>query len=167
MGSQKVYDFIDDNPMVAMMDVGYTNDPYVMSRNPRMTAINSSVQIDLTGHVCADSIGLKFYSGVGGQVDFVYGASLSAGGKAIIAMPSCTSKGDSKIAPTVLNGAGIVTSRAHIHWVVTEYGAVDLYGKSMQERAKLLISIAHPDHRESLDRAAFERFGPHYRNFEI
>lgn len=167
MGSQKVYDFIDDNPMVAMMDVGYTNDPYVMSRNPRMTAINSAVQIDLTGQVCADSIGLKFYSGVGGQVDFVYGASLSAGGKAIIAMPSCTSKGDSKIAPTVLDGAGIVTSRAHIHWVVTEYGAVDLYGKSMQERAKLLISIAHPDHRESLDRAAFERFGPHYHNFEI
>ena len=167
MGSQKVYDFIDDNPMVAMMDVGYTNDPYVMSRNPRMTAINSAVQIDLTGQVCADSIGLKFYSGVGGQVDFVYGASLSAGGKAIIAMPSCTSKGDSKIAPTVLNGAGIVTSRAHIHWVVTEYGAADLYVKSMQERAKLLISIAHPDHRESLDRAAFERFGPHYRNFEI
>ena len=167
MGSQKVYDFIDDNPMVAMMDVGYTNDPYIMSRNPRLTAINSAVQIDLTGQVCADSIGLKFYSGVGGQVDFVYGASLSQGGKAIIAMPSCTSKGESKIAPTVLEGAGIVTTRAHVHWVVTEYGAVDLYGKSLQERAKLLISIAHPDHRESLDRAAFERFGPHYHNFEI
>ena len=165
MGSQKVYDFIDDNPMVAMMDVGYTNDPYIISRNPKMTAINSAVQIDLTGQVCADSIGTKFYSGTGGQVDFIYGASLSEGGKAIIAMPSCTRHGISKIAPTVMEGAGIVTSRAHVHWVVTEYGAVDLYGRSMQERAKLLIGIAHPDHREELDRAAFERFGPHYHSF--
>lgn len=165
MGSQKVYDFIDDNPMVAMMDVGYTNDPYIISRNPKMTAINSAVQIDLTGQVCADSIGTKFYSGTGGQVDFIYGASLSEGGKAIIAMPSCTRNGISKIAPTVMEGAGIVTSRAHVHWVVTEYGAVDLYGRSMQERAKLLIGIAHPDHREELDRAAFERFGPHYHSF--
>ena len=165
MGSRKVYDFIDDNPMVAMMDVGYTNDPYIISRNPKMTAINSAVQIDLTGQVCADSIGTKFYSGTGGQVDFIYGASLSEGGKAIIAMPSCTRNGISKIAPTVMEGAGIVTSRAHVHWVVTEYGAVDLYGRSMQERAKLLIGIAHPDHREELDRAAFERFGPHYHSF--
>ena len=120
MGSQKVYDFIDDNPMVAMMDVGYTNDPYIISRNPKMTAINSAVQIDLTGQVCADSIGTKFYSGTGGQVDFIYGASLSEGGKAIIAMPSCTRNGISKIAPTVMEGAGIVTSRAHVHWVVTK-----------------------------------------------
>ena len=165
MGSRKVYDFIDDNPMVAMMDVGYTNDPYIISRNPKMTAINSAVQIDLTGQVCADSIGTKFYSGTGGQVDLIYGASLSEGGKAIIAMPSCTRNGISKIAPTVMEGAGIVTSRAHVHWVVTEYGAVDLYGRSMQERAKLLIGIAHPDHREELDRAAFERFGPHYHSF--
>ena len=162
MGSQEVYDFIDDNPMVAMMDVGYTNDPYIIAQNPKMTAINSAVQIDLTGQVCADSIGTKFYSGVGGQCDFVYGASLSQGGKAIIAMPSCTSKGESKIAPTIINGGGVVTTRAHVHYVVTEYGSVDLYGRSMQERAKLLISIAHPDHREALDRAAFERFGPHY-----
>ena len=165
MGSRKVYHFIDDNPMVAMLDVGYTNDPYIISRNPKMTAINSAVQIDLTGQVCADSIGTKFYSGTGGQVDFIYGASLSEGGKAIIAMPSCTRNGISKIAPTVMEGAGIVTSRAHVHWVVTEYGAVDLYGRSMQERAKLLIGIAHPDHREELDRAAFERFGPHYHSF--
>lgn len=165
MGSQRVYDFIDDNPMVAMMDVGYTNDPYVIARNPKMTAINSAVQIDLTGQVCADSIGKKFYSGTGGQVDFIYGASLSEGGKAIIAMPSCTKNGVSKIAPTIMEGAGVVTSRAHVHWVVTEYGAVDLYGRSMEERAKLLISIAHPDHREELDRAAFERFGPHYYSF--
>lgn len=165
MGSQRVYDFIDDNPMVAMMDVGYTNDPYVIARNPKMTAINSAVQIDLTGQVCADSIGKKFYSGTGGQVDFIYGASLSEGGKAIIAMPSCTKNGVSKIAPTIMEGAGVVTSRAHVHWVVTEYGAVDLYGRSMEERAKLLISIAQPDHREELDRAAFERFGPHYYSF--
>ena len=165
MGSQRVYDFIDDNPMVAMMDVGYTNDPYVIARNPKMTAINSAVQIDLTGQVCADSIGKKFYSGTGGQVDFIYGASLSEGGKAIIAMPSCTKNGVSKIAPTIMEGAGVVTSRAHVHWVVTEYGAVDLYGRSMEERAKLLISIAHPDHREELDRASFERFGPHYYSF--
>ena len=165
MGSQRVYDFIDDNPMVAMMDVGYTNDTYVIARNPKMTAINSAVQIDLTGQVCADSIGKKFYSGTGGQVDFIYGASLSEGGKAIIAMPSCTKNGVSKIAPTIMEGAGVVTSRAHVHWVVTEYGAVDLYGRSMEERAKLLISIAQPDHREELDRAAFERFGPHYYSF--
>ena len=164
---QQVYDFIDDNPMVAMMDVGYTNDPYMIARNPKTTAINSALQVDLTGQVCADSLGTKFYSGTGGQVDFVYGASLSEGGKAIIAMPSCTKKGESKIAPTLLQGAGVVTSRAHIHWFVTEYGAVDLYGKSLQERAKLVISVAHPDHREMLDKAAFERFGPHYHHFGI
>lgn len=167
MGSQKVYDFVDDNPMVAMMDVGYTNDPYVIARNPKMTAINSALQIDLTGQVCADSIGTRFYSGVGGQVDFIYGASLSQGGKAIIAMPSSTKKGGSKIAPVILEGGGVVTTRAHVHYVVTEYGAVDLYGKSLQERARLLTSIAHPDHQEALDRAAFERFGPHYHSIKI
>ena len=162
MGSQEVYDFIDDNPMVAMMDVGYTNDPYVIAKNPKVTAINSALQVDLTGQVCADSLGTKFYSGVGGQIDFVYGASMSKGGKAIIAMPSVTNKGVSKIAPVLTSGAGVVTTRNHIHWFVTEYGAVDLYGKSLQERAKAIISIAHPDHQEELDRAAFERFGPHY-----
>ncbi len=162
MGSQKVYDFIDDNPGVLMMDVGYTNDPYIISRNPRVTAINSALQVDLTGQVCADSLGTKFYSGVGGQVDFIYGASLSKGGKAIIAMPSVTNKGVSKIAPVLNPGAGVVTTRAHIHWFVTEYGAVDLYGKSLQERARLITSVAHPDHREELEKAAFDRFGPHY-----
>lgn len=162
MGSQECYDFIDDNPMVAMMDVGYTNDPFVIAKNPKVTAINSALQVDITGQVCADSLGTKFYSGVGGQIDFIYGASLSQGGKAIIAMPSATNKGVSKIAPILTPGAGVVTTRNHIHWFVTEYGAVNLYGKSLQERAKLIISVAHPDAREELDRAAFERFGPHF-----
>lgn len=162
MGSQEVYDFLDDNPGVAMMDVGYTNDPYIIAKNPKVTAINSALQVDITGQVCADSLGTKFYSGVGGQIDFVTGASMSKGGKAIIAMPSATNKGVSKIAPVLNLGAGVVTTRNQIHWFVTEYGAVDLYGKSLQERAKLVISVAHPDHREELDRAAFERFGPHY-----
>ena len=162
MGSQKVYDFIDDNPMVAMMDVGYTNNPFVIAKNPKVTAINSALQVDLTGQVCADSLGTKFYSGVGGQIDFIYGASMSEGGKAIIAMPAVTTKGVSKIAPILTPGAGVVTTRNHIHWFVTEYGAVNLYGKSLQERAKLMISIAHPDAREELDKAAFERFGSHF-----
>ena len=120
------------------------------------------MQVDLTGQVCADSLGRKFYSGVGGQVDFVYGASLSKGGKAIIAMPSITNKGVSKICDTLLPGAGVVTTRNHMHWFVTENGAVDLYGKSLQERARLLISVAHPSAQEELDRAAFERYGSHH-----
>ena len=162
MGSQKVYDFIDNNTQVLMMDVSYTNDPFIIAQNPKVTAINSAIQIDLTGQVCADSIGTKFYSGVGGQIDFVYGASRSKGGKAIIAMPSITDKGISKFASTLIPGAGVVTSRAHMHWLVTEYGAVNLYGKSLQERARLIIGIAHPSQRESLEKAAFERFGPHF-----
>lgn len=162
MGSQRVYDFLDDNPGVLMKDVGYTNDPFIISQNPKVTAINSALQIDLTGQVCADSLGTKFYSGVGGQIDFIYGASRSEGGKAIVAMPSATRKGVSKIVPVLTSGAGVVTTRAHIHWVVTEHGAVNLYGKSLQERARLLISIADPASREELDRAAFDRFGPHH-----
>ncbi|MDR3236825.1 MAG: 4-hydroxybutyrate CoA-transferase [Prevotellaceae bacterium] len=162
MGSQLCYDFIDDNPMVAMMDVAYTNSPFVIAKNPRVTAINSALQVDITGQVCADSLGTTFFSGVGGQIDFIYGASLSEGGKAIIAMPSVTNKGVSKIAPVLNAGAGVVTTRNHIHWFVTEYGATNLYGKTLQERAKLIIGLAHPDHRESLDKAAFERFGSHY-----
>ncbi len=167
MGSQKVYDFIDDNPMVLMQDVGYTNDPFIIAKNPKVTAINSALQVDITGQVCADSIGTKHYSGVGGQIDFIYGASRSEGGKAIIAMPSVTKKGVSKIASTLNLGAGVVTTRNHIHWFVTEHGAVNLYGKSLQERARLIISVAHPDHREELEKAAFERFGPHYHHISL
>ena len=162
MGSKEVYDFIDNNPGVLMKDVAYTNDPFIIAQNPKFCAINSALQIDLTGQVCADSLGTKFYSGVGGQIDFIYGSSLSKGGKAIIAIPSVTNKGISKIANTLTLGAGVVTTRNHVHWVVTEYGAADLYGKSLQERAKALIGIAHPDHREELERAAYERYGAHY-----
>jgi len=162
LGSKRLYDFTHRNGMVGMMDVSYTNDPFVIAQNPKVTAINSALQVDLTGQVCADSLGPKFYSGVGGQIDFVYGASRSKGGKAIIALPSLTDKGESKIAPVLMPGAGVVTTRAHVHWLVTEYGAVNLYGRSLQERARLIIGIAHPDHREALDRAAFERFGSHY-----
>ncbi len=162
LGSKDLYHYSDRNEQVLMKDVGYTNDPFIISRNPKVTAINSALQVDLTGQICADSLGTTFYSGVGGQIDFFYGASRSNGGKAIIAMPSVTDKGISKLAPILLPGAGVVTTRAHMHWLVTEYGAVNLYGRSLQERARLIISIAHPDHRESLDRSAFERFGSHY-----
>ena len=167
LGSQEVYSFIDNNPDVLMRDIEYTNDPWVIRQNPHMKAINSAVEVDLTGQICADSIGTRFFSGTGGQLEFVKGASMSEGGKSITAFASRTAKGVSKIVPTLNAGAGVVTPRADAHWIVTEYGAVDLYGKSCQERAKLLISIAHPDDRESLDKAAFERFGPHYHNFSI
>ena len=124
-----------------------------------MTSINSAIEIDITGQVCADSIGTKIYSGVGGQMDFIRGASLSEGGKAIIAMPSATNKGVSKIVPFLKEGAGVTTTRAHVHYIVTEHGVVNLYGKNLRERAKALISISHPDAREELEKAAFERFG--------
>jgi len=159
MGTQKLYDFMNDNPQLAMLDVQYVNDTAVIRRNPKVTAINSAVEIDLTGQVCADSIGTKMYSGVGGQMDFIRGASFSEGGKPIIALPSQTNKGLSKLVPVLKEGAGVVTTRAHVHYIVTEYGSVDLYGKNLLQRANALISIAHPDHREALDRAAFERFG--------
>lgn len=162
MGTKALYDFIDDNPMVAMMDVAHTNNVHVVRQNDKVTAINSALAIDITGQVCADSIGTKHYSGVGGQIDFIRGAGHSKGGKPIIALPSVTAKGVSKISPTLIPGSGVVSTRSNMHWVVTEYGAVNLYGKTLQERAKLLISIAHPEHREGLDRAAFERFGPHF-----
>jgi acyl-CoA hydrolase len=163
MGSKKLYDFIDDNPGVLMMDVGYTNSIDVIKRNPKVTSINSALQVDITGQVCADSLGTKFYSGVGGQIDFIRGAVHSAGGRPIIAMASCTNKGVSKIVPVLTPGAGVVTTRPSLHWLVTEYGAVNLYGKTLQQRARAIISVAHPQHREALERAAFERFGPHFQ----
>lgn len=162
MGSKELYDFIDDNPGVLMLDVGYTNRVSIIARNPKVTAVNSALQVDITGQVCADSLGTKFYSGVGGQIDFLRGASHSKGGKPIIAMHSITGSGISKIAPILTPGAGVVSTRANIHWLVTEYGAVNLYGRTLQDRAKLITSIAHPDHREELDKAAFERFGSHF-----
>lgn len=159
MGSRKLYDFIDDNPQVAMLDIAYINDTAVIRRNPKVTAINSAIEVDLTGQVCADSIGPRHYSGVGGQMDFIRGASLSEGGKPIIALPSVTSKGESRIVPFLKEGAGVVSTRAHIHHVVTEYGVANLYGKNMAQRAKALIRIAHPQHRESIEKAAIKRFG--------
>lgn len=158
LGSRKLYDFVDDNPGVRMLDIQYVNDTAIIRKQPKMTSINSAIEIDFTGQVCADSIGTRIYSGVGGQMDFIRGASLSPGGKPIIALPSATAKGFSKIVPTLKEGAGVVTTRAHVHYVATENGIVDLYGKTLKERAKLMIGIAHPDHQEALEKAAFERF---------
>jgi acyl-CoA hydrolase len=159
MGSQKIYDFIDDNPFVHFKEASYTNDTAIIRLNPKVTAINSAIEIDITGQVCADTIGQFQFSGVGGQMDFIRGASLSDGGKAIIAMPSVTKKGVSKIVPALHVGAGVTTTRAHVHYIATEYGVVNLFGKNMKQRAQALASIAHPDHRESLEKAAYQRFG--------
>lgn len=158
MGTRRLYDFIDDNPGVVMKEVTYTNDTAIIRRNPKVTAINSAIEVDLTGQICADTIGTYQYSGVGGQMDFVRGASLSEGGKPIIALPSVTKYGDSKIVPFLKEGAGVTTTRAHVHYIVTEYGVAYLYGKNLRQRARALINIAHPDHRESLERQAHERF---------
>ncbi|MBQ4201159.1 MAG: acetyl-CoA hydrolase/transferase family protein [Bacteroidales bacterium] len=162
LGSKEVYSFIDHNPDVLMRHIEYINDVRVISSNRKATAINSAIEVDLTGQICADSIGTRMFSGTGGQLDFVRGATHSEGGKSITAFASRTKKGRSKIVPLIQPGGGIVTPRADAHWIVTEYGSVNLYGKSLQERARLLISIAHPDDRENLERAAFERFGPHF-----
>lgn len=149
-GTQKLYDFVDHNPTVLMNDVAYTNNPAIIAKNSKVIALNSAIQIDLTGQVCADSIGTKMFSGSGGQLDFMLGAIASEGGVPIIAMPSVTAKGVSKIVPTLTPGAGVVTPRTIVHWVITEFGAVNLFGKSLKERARLLISIAHPSVREQL-----------------
>lgn len=150
MGSKRVYDFVHDNPMVAMLDVGYVNDPSIIRRNPKVTAINSAIEIDVTGQVCADSIGTRPYSGVGGQIDFIRGASQSEGGRPIIAMASRTKRGVRKISTVLKPGAGVVTTRAHVRFVVTEYGVAELFGKTLLQRATSLINIAHPDDREQL-----------------
>ena len=159
LGTRKIYDFADNNPYVNCMNIGYVNDVSVILRNPKVVAINSAIEVDITGQVCADSIGTYQYSGIGGQMDFMRGAALSEGGKPIIAMPSVTAKGISRIVPHLKEGAGVVTTRGHIHYVATEYGVVNLYGKNMEQRASLLTGIAHPAHREALERGYHERFG--------
>lgn len=154
MGTKKLYDFVDNNPMVEMYSVDYCNDPYVIAKNPKLISINSALQVDLGGQICADTIGPKQFSGVGGQVDYVRGASRSEGGKSIIALPSTAKKGTvSRIVPQLDPGASVTTSRNDVHYVVTEFGVADLRGKSMRERAKALIEIAHPDFREALSEA--------------
>jgi len=155
MGSKRLYDYVDDNLFIEMRASDYVNDVSVIKQNPRMVAINSAIEVDLTGQVCADSIGAKMYSGVGGQMDFIRAASLSEGGKAIIALPSVTSKGISRIVPSLKPGAGVVTTRSHVHYVVTEYGVANLYGKTIKQRVKALTEIAHPDFRESIERDYF------------
>nr|WP_294895229.1 acetyl-CoA hydrolase/transferase C-terminal domain-containing protein [uncultured Pedobacter sp.] len=159
VGTKKLYDFVNDNPSIRVMNINYVNDTSIIRQNPKVIAINSAIELDLTGQVCADSIGTFQYSGIGGQMDFIRGASLSPGGKPIIALPSVTNKGISRITPFLKQGAGVVTTRGHVHWVVTEYGKVNLFGKSLKQRGKALIEIAHPDHREGLEKAFFERYG--------
>lgn len=159
LGSRRLYDLMDHNREMEFRDVAWTNDPFIISQNPKVVSINSCLEIDLTGQICADSIGTRIFSGVGGQHDFVYGASRSLGGMSVLAMPSVTSKGVGKIKPVLTPGAGVVTTRFQTNFIVTEHGRVDLRGKSLAERAKLLISIAKPADRDDLGRAARERFG--------
>ncbi|PCH53563.1 MAG: 4-hydroxybutyrate CoA-transferase [Flavobacteriaceae bacterium] len=156
MGSKRLYDYVDDNPYIEMRSCDYVNDVHNIRKNPKMVAINSAIQVDLSGQVCADSIGTRLYSGVGGQMDFIRGASLSEGGKAIIAMPSITTKGISRIVPFLNPGAGVVTTRAHVQYIVTEYGVANLYGKTIEQRLAELVKIAHPDHREHIEREYFD-----------
>jgi len=157
-GTRRLFDFVDDNPEIRVMDIEYVNDTSVIRQNPKATAINSAIEIDLTGQVCADSMGTYQYSGIGGQMDFMRGASLSERGLPIIALPSVTSAGVSRIVPFLKEGAGVVTTRGHVHWVVTEYGKVDLFGKNLKQRAQALIQIAHPAHREWLEKAFYQRY---------
>ncbi|RXK53154.1 acetyl-CoA hydrolase/transferase family protein [Oleiharenicola lentus] len=157
-GSQRLFDFVHDNPLVHFYPCDWTNDTSVIRKNPKVVAINSAIQIDLTGQVCADSIGDRIYSGIGGQMDFIRGAALSPGGKPIIALPALAMGGKvSRIAPQLAPGAGVVTTRGHVHWVITEYGAVNLHGRTLRERGEALISIAHPDFRAELRRDLNER----------
>lgn len=159
IGTKKLYDFVDDNPQVVFLEADYVNDTKVIRANPKVVAINSALEIDLTGQVCADSIGTYQYSGVGGQMDFIRGAALSEGGKPIIALSSTTKTGASKIVPFIKAGSAVVTTRAHVHYVVTEYGVANLFGKNLKQRAISLMQIAHPNHREWLEKEIFERFG--------
>ena len=162
-GSRRLYEFVHDNPFVEFHPCDRTNDTALIRQNPQVVAINSAIEIDLSGQICADSIGFRIYSGIGGQMDFMRGAALSAGGKPIIALPSTASHGTaSRIVAALKPGAGVVTTRGHVHWVVTEHGAVDLFGKSLRQRAELLISIAHQDFRGELRRACAE-----VRHFDV
>lgn len=161
MGSKRLYDFVDDNPFIEMKESSMVNDTARIRRNPRMVAINSAIEVDLTGQVCADSIGSTMFSGVGGQMDFIRGASLSEGGKAIIALPSITKRGESRIVPYLKQGAGVVTTRAHAHYIITENGIADLYGKTLKQRIDELVRIAHPTHQEAIERAYYEMPGCH------
>jgi acyl-CoA hydrolase len=158
LGSKRLYDYVDDNPAFNFLDIDYVNDPHVIRRNPKVVAVNSCVEVDVTGQVCSDSIGTYQYSGVGGQMDFIRGASLSEGGKPIIALSSRTNKGLPRIVPILKPGAGVITTRSHVHYIVTEYGVAYLFGKNLRQRAKALIDIAHPDDRDLLEQACFERF---------
>ncbi|KAJ3076636.1 hypothetical protein HDU98_001645 [Podochytrium sp. JEL0797] len=158
-GSQRLYDYVDDNPLIYFEDASVVNNPVVIARNPKVTAINSAIQVDLTGQVCADSVGQRQISGVGGQVDFERGAALSEGGLPIITLPSISKTGESCIVAQLNSGASVATTRNHVHYVVTEWGAAQLFGKNLQQRAKALIGIAHPDHRAALERQAFQYLG--------
>jgi acyl-CoA hydrolase len=161
LGSRELYDYLDNNPIFEFRPCDYTNDPFIISRNEMMVAVNSAIEVDMTGQVCSDSIGTRIFSGFGGQVDFIRGAAYSRGGKPIIAIPSTAAGGKmSRIVPVLKNGAGVVTTRADVHYVVTEYGIAYLHGKNLRERAEALINIAHPQFREELAKAAQERF--HY-----
>lgn len=155
-GTKRIYDFIDNNPIVNLMDAGYVNDTRTIRQNPKVTAINSAIEINLYGQVCADSIGTRQYSGVGGQMDFIRGATLSEGGKAILALPSRTKKGIPRIVPILKPGASVVTTRAHVQYIVTEHGTAFLYAKNLKERAREMINIAHPDDREFLSKQVYE-----------
>jgi acyl-CoA hydrolase len=159
IGSKSLYEFIDDNPEFAFLEADYVNDTRIIRANPKVVAINSAIEIDLTGQVCADSIGTYQYSGVGGQMDFIRGAALSDDGKPVIALGSVTKKGASKIVPNLKNGAGVVSTRAHVHYVVTEFGVAYLYGKNLRQRAYALLKIAHPDHQDFLEEEILKRFG--------
>lgn len=160
LGTRALYDRVHDNPEFAFLDAQYVNAGHVIRQNPRVVAVNSAIEVDLTGQVCADSVGTLQFSGVGGQMDFMRGAALSEGGKPVIALRSVTSRGESKVVPFLRPGANVVTTRAHMHYVVTEQGVAYLYGKNLRQRAEALTAIAHPDHRDALERATFDRFGP-------
>ncbi|MGL2966624.1 acetyl-CoA hydrolase/transferase family protein [Flavobacterium sp. XGLA_31] len=156
IGSKRLYDFVNDNPFIEMKESSMVNDTARIRKNPKMVAINSAIEVDVTGQVCADSIGARMYSGVGGQMDFIRGASLSEGGKAIIALPSVTKRGESRIVPYLKQGAGVVSTRSHVQYIITENGIANLYGKTLKQRVSEMVKIAHPNHQEQVERAYYE-----------